>query len=147
MRYDNQPAVGAVDHFECRFLNYPEADHYCGRCSQRWPCRSALEAALAAAEAQRARLERALREIADGGPQEALGSYLRRIAALMDIAQQALAPPSAAPSVDEWGSCSVCGIKLYGGSHYHCGNCGGESGMYGHFSTREDRFTCAAPSD
>lgn len=33
-----------------------------------------------------------------------------------------------------------CCEEDYGGSHYHCANCGEVSGMYGHYV--KDGFTC-----
>lgn len=33
------------------------------------------------------------------------------------------------------GTCERCGAELYGGSHWHCGNCTStdETSMYGHY--------------
>ena len=35
----------------------------------------------------------------------------------------------------ERATCERCGIELYGGSHWHCGNCTStdETSMYGHY--------------
>lgn len=38
--------------------------------------------------------------------------------------------------------CPFCGADESHTSHYHCANCGEESGMYGHY--RLDSFTCEA---
>lgn len=43
--------------------------------------------------------------------------------------------------------CDVCDRQTFGGSHYHCGNCGGESGMYGHYVkvANFQGFLCGPP--
>lgn len=40
-----------------------------------------------------------------------------------------------------WPACCVEAAK-YGGSHYHCANCGEVAGMYGHYSGEKRDFTC-----
>lgn len=38
--------------------------------------------------------------------------------------------------------CSLCGEQQFGGSHYHCENCGNTSTMYGHYDLNSDKFSC-----
>lgn len=53
-------------------------------------------------------------------------------------------------SADDWpedDECTICGIELTGaGSHYHCGNCGAQSSMQGHYGLRDGvwGFKCEA---
>lgn len=37
--------------------------------------------------------------------------------------------------------CDICFDEITS-SHYHCGNCGQESGMMGHYSGLKGEFTC-----
>lgn len=43
---------------------------------------------------------------------------------------------------DEDGDCPYCDYEGLS-SHYHCGNCGEETGMFGHWET--EGFTCEEP--
>jgi hypothetical protein len=43
---------------------------------------------------------------------------------------------------DDDGWCDICGEDYSGESHYHCGNCGEVTGMFGHFNPEAEGFFC-----
>lgn len=42
--------------------------------------------------------------------------------------------------------CDICD-QCFNESHYHCGNCGEETGMFGHYDFDTHEFTCVSSND